>query len=303
MIYLFSGENDFAVKEALRARQAALGIPMERVQGADLTAAQLPDLLMGVSLFASERFVVIEQLSDNTALWEKLPDWLPRIADDITVVFVEAKPDKRTAAYKALKAAATVEEFPVWAEKDSALAKKWLLERAKAHGIALEDHAAAYVVDRVGVDQWRLASALDTLSLLEDITPAAIDDAIPANLSENVFQLFEVALKGDGAKVSQMIATLSLQEDAYALFALLSSQVQSLAVIAFKGDDNEPTKDFAIHPFVASKLTQQAKRYSKPAVARMLTLFAKADADLKRSRGEPWLVGEKLLLEITQLAK
>ena len=95
-----------------------------------------------------------------------------------------------------------------------------------------------------------------------------------------------------------MIATLSLQDDPYALFALLSSQVQTLAAIIFKADGDDPVKDFAIHPFVASKLTQQAKRFTKADSAHMLTLFAKADADLKRSRGEPWVVVEKLLLSL-----
>ena len=301
MVYLFTGENDFAVREALKELERSLGISAEHHSGAELTMAQLPDLLMGVSLFTVQRLVVLDRLSENTSLWQKLPDWVSRIANDSTVVFVEPKPDKRTTAYKALKANATVREFPLWTERDTSLAKQWVIERAKAHQLPIDTRTAAHLVERVGVDQWRLSSALDTLSLLDAITITIIDEVIPATLSENVFQLFEVALKGDKDRVAQMIATLSLQDDPYALFALLSSQVQTLAAIIFKADGDDPVKDFAIHPFVASKLTQQAKRFTKADSAHMLTLFAKADADLKRSRGEPWVVVEKLLLEITQL--
>ena len=300
MITWLVGENSFEVSAALRAIEVSFGEASERFDGTELALRQLPDLLMGVSLFSTKRLVVISDISKNASLWEKLPDWLGRINDDIHVVFIDEKPDKRTTSYKALKAASDVYEFAAWSERDDAKAEAWLASRAKDQSVAIDSKSIRHLVSRVGLDQWQLASALDTLSLLDEVSPQVIDDVIPPNLHENIFQLFEVALEGRSRQVAEMIKTLSLQEDPYALFALLTSQANTLAAVAYAELSDTPTKDFAIHPFVASKLTRHAKKLGKSHVAHIIEAFAKTDADMKRPRAEPWLLIQQLLLTIAR---
>ncbi len=299
MITWLVGENSFEIREAVKALEAEFQGTSERFDGADLNLAQLPDILMGVSLFAPERLVIISGISTNSLLWEKLPEWLPRINDDIHVVFVDTKPDKRTTTYKALKAAANLQEFPAWTDRDYAKAEAWVVHRAAALGLTLDRKLAAHVVGRVGMDQWQLANAVTTLSLLDAVSIEAINEVIPPNPTENIFQLFETALEGKREQVAAMLATLALQEDPYALFALLSSQALTLAAVTYAEDGANPAKDFAIHPFVAGKLVRHGKKLGKAKVGKILEVFAKTDADMKRSKGEPWLLIERTLLEIS----
>lgn len=298
MITWLIGENGFEVREALRAVEATFDGTPEKFDGSELKLANLPDLLMGMSLFASQRLVIIRDITANGALWEKLPDWLPRINEDIHVVFIDAKPDKRTTSYKALKASATVHEFSPWGERDYTKAQQWVSERAKQQGLTLDTRSAKHLVERVGLDQWQLAHALDVLHLLDTVSPQGIDEAIPANPAENIFQLFETVLEGNPRRAAAAMRTLELQEDPYALFALLSSQALSLAAIAFAGEDDAPVKDFAIHPFVASKMARHAKKLGRAKTGHILELFAQADADMKRSKAEPWILIEQLLLKV-----
>lgn len=298
MITWLVGENSFEIREALAALEAAFDGTPEKVDASGLSLAHLPDILMGMSLFAEKRLVIIRDISTNSLLWEKLPDWLPRINDDIHVVFVDEKPDKRTTSYKALKAAADLQEFPAWGDRDQTKAQQWVSARAQQQGVALDNRSAQHLVQRVGLDQWQLAHALDILSLLDDISPQVIDDSIPAQLMENIFQLFETALDGRASQTAAMVRTLELQEDPYAMFALLSSQALSLAAVTFAGDDDVPSKDFAIHPFVASKMVRHAKKLGKQKVAHIVELFAQTDADMKRSKAEPWILVEQLLLKV-----
>lgn len=298
MITWLVGENTFEVREALRAIEQKFNGTPEKVDAAGLTLAQLPDLLMGMTLFSTDRLVILSDITANSVLWEKLPDWLPRVNDTIHVVFIDTKPDKRTTSYKALKAAAELQEFPAWTDKDRSKAEQWVAARAKTLDVTLTPALARHLVERVGVDQWQLAHALDTLALLDTVTKETINDVVPPNLQENIFQLFETALDGKPTEVARQLNTLSLQEDPYALFALLSSQALTLAAVTFAEDHNEPTKDFAIHPFVASKLARHGKKLGKARVGHILELFAQTDADMKRSKAEPWLLIEKLLLVI-----
>lgn len=298
MITWLIGENSFEIREAVKAIEQQFDGTVERYDAADLSLARLPDLLMGVSLFATERLVIISELSQNTHLWEKLPDWLPRVNDTIHLVFTDTKPDKRKVSYKALKAVADVHEYAVWSERDTVKAEQWLLARAEAQKIPLGRNEAGHIVSRVGLDQWQLAEALEMLSLLDEITVATIHDVIPPHPQENIFQLFETALDGKASEVASKVSTLSLTEDPYALFALLSSQGVTLAAVTYAEEGSDPAKEFAIHPFVASKLARHGKRLGKQQVGRIVEVLAHTDADMKRSKAEPWLLIEKALLEI-----
>ena len=300
MITWLVGENSFEIREAVKAIEAAFKGKSERIDGTELTLARLPDLLMGMSLFSSERLVIISDISQNSTLWEKLPDWLERINDDIHLVLIDAKPDKRTTSYKVLKAAATMQEFPAWSDRDTQKAEQWVDARAKSLGVSMDRRAVQHLVQRVGLDQWQLAHALDTLSLLDAVTIETIDSVVPPNLHENIFQLFETALEGKSQQVVATLKTLALHEDPYALFALLTSQALSLAAVTYAEDDANPAKDFAIHPFVASKLVRHGKQLGKQRVGQIVEMFAKTDADMKRSKAEPWLLIEQLLLQVSQ---
>lgn len=301
MITVLTGTNSFEMNEALQAIVAQFEGTAERIDGADLELKQLPDLVMGGTLFAEKRLVIIRGLSENKTLWEKLPEWLPRVSDDVHLVLVETKPDKRTSAYKELKKAADVREFAEWTDRDRALADAWVQKRAESQGVKLDKKLAHHIVERVGLDQWQLAQALDKLALADTIDVATIEALIDANPAENIFQLFETALNGDSVKLHEMLQTLELTEDPYQLFALLSSQAFQLAGITYAGPDQNPAQDLAIHPFVASKLSRHARKIGKSGAARILKAFAKADADMKRSRGEPWLLIERTLLEVSTI--
>lgn len=296
MILVLSGTNSFAVQQVLRKVISEFDGRPERIDGTELELRNIPDLLMGGTLFAEKRLVIIRDLSSNSALWSKLPDWLARVSDDVQLVLVEDKLDKRTSAYKALKKAASVQEYNLYEERDRPLVETWLTRYAEQHGLQLDRKLTSHIVARVGLDQWQLAQAVEKLLLSEKQDIETIDALIEPTLSENIFALFETALNGDAKEVQRLIRTFELTEDPYATFALLSSQAFQLAAIAAAGAQNDPSKDLGIHPFVASKMTRHARRHGKQGTLRIVGVFAQADADMKRSKAEPWLLVERALL-------
>ena len=111
MITLLVGDNSFEIRRALDHIIESFDGQVEKVDGSTLEVKQLPDLLMGATLFAEKRLVVIKDLSENTGLWTTLVDWLPRLSEDTHLVLVEEKPDKRTKTFKELQKIAKVKEF------------------------------------------------------------------------------------------------------------------------------------------------------------------------------------------------
>lgn len=301
MITVLTGENSFEVNHALQEIVRGFDGVAEKVDGSELSLKQIPDLLMGGTLFASNRLVVARGLSENKAVWPNFADWLPRVSDDIHLVLVEPKLDKRTKTYKDLQKIAKVTEFAAWSERDTSKAEQWVAGEARALDIDIDNASVRLLVQRVGADQWLLHHALQKLAVLDRITPEVITEVIDANPMENVFDLFESALRGNASRVKQMIQTLELTEDPYRLFGLLSGQAFQLAALAVAGDkpNTEIAKDLGVHPYGLGKLATYANKMGRVGAKKVITVFAEADTAMKTSAAEPWLLIERALMKVS----
>lgn len=98
MLRVFVGEDRVGAEKALKL---ALNANYEVFDGENLTLIDLPSIFRGTSLFKTEkRQILIKDLSENTAVWEKVAEY---VDTDHEVVIWEAKIDKRSAGYKNLK--------------------------------------------------------------------------------------------------------------------------------------------------------------------------------------------------------
>lgn len=301
MVRLIAGDNSFEVERTLNAIIGEFSGVAEIVDGTDLDISRLPDLLMGGSLFADSRLVIIKNLSENKLLWPELGTWLGRISDDIDLVLVESKPDKRTTTFKTLKSLAQLIELPAWTEHDIAKAEVWLANEAKITGVELNKKSVQLLINRVGVNQWNLSHALEKLALTDDVTPEVISEIIDINPSENVFNLFDTAIQGDKQKVASLLLGLEKTEDPFRLFALLTNQAFQLSVVSSAEPTDEPAKDFGIHPYVLSKLRSSARKINKNSINKIINIFAEADDDMKTSKAEPWLLIERALIKVASI--
>lgn len=298
MITVLTGENNFEISRALDAIVESFDGTAEKFDGGGLELSQLPDLLLGGTLFASERLIIIKDLSTNKALWDVLPEWLERVDTDSRIVLVEPKPDKRTKTFKELKKHADVKEFALWGDRDQFAVEAWAIGEAKRQGVDLDKKSAHALVERIGLDQWQLYHAIEKLSVLEAITPDIIEEVIEPNPTENVFNLFEAALRGDSKKVTDMIKVLQRTQDPYMTFGLLSGQAFQLAALA--STTKSPTElasSIGAHPYALSKLAPHARNLGKPGAKKVIRIFADTDVAMKSSATDTWLLIEKALIQ------
>lgn len=297
MITVLTGGNSFEIARALDVLRAGFDGEPEVIDGAELELRQLPDLVMGATLFSTARQVIIKDLASNKTIWPVVEEWIGRVADDVQLILVEPQLDKRTKTYKALKAQTDLREFAPWKDGDLATAQRWVTSEAAARGITLDAAAVRALVARVGADQWQLHYALEKLAVLDAVTPAVIEQLIDAQPGENVFQLLDVALRGERRRLSQMLATLRHSEDGFRLFGLLSGQVFQLAALAVS---DRPLADVAAglgaSPYALGKLQAHADRLGRAGVRRVVRRFADADHRLKTGSDDEWTVLEVALL-------
>lgn len=105
MIRIFTGDDRVRAKREI---EKILGSDYEVIEGVDLEATDLPTVFYGNSLFTDKRKVLIRDLNENKAAWEKLPEYLESPHE---IIIWEGKIDKRTTLYKEIKDKVEVREF------------------------------------------------------------------------------------------------------------------------------------------------------------------------------------------------
>lgn len=296
MITVLTGENTFELQRAVDALVAAFPGSVERFDGAELELRQLPELLMGTTLFASERLVLIKGLSENASLWATFSDWIARSSDAVHLVLIETKLDKRTKTYKALKEQADLREFTPWKEGDSRSAEAWVMAEMSARQLTLDSASVRTLVARVGIDQWQLHFALEKLAVLDTVTPDVINEVIDVTPADSVFQVFEAALRGDRATLRRLMTNLEHTEDGFRLFGLLAGQACQLAALTVTDQPaSEVARALGVHPYALSKLQPHADRLGRSGARRVVRRLADADHRLKTGSGDVWTVLEAAL--------
>ena len=294
---LIYGDNDFEKRQELFKLAKDRGI--DRYDGEEVTLEKLRELATGQTLFAANNLSVIDGLSDNSDIWNRLPEILTSDAD---IVLTEGKIDKRTKTYKWLVKTAKTSEHVALIDRQRPKLTAWVISRAKDHGYTLDKGLAEELIDRLGYDQMRLDRTLEQLSLAETIDKDLIDRVVPLPRTENVFELFEAALRGERSRVHDIIAYLELTlglDGAYQTLGLLVSQLVPLNALVFGGAPGEIAKDFSTHPFVVQKLGAYARQLSASQVRQMNEALGRADMAMKSTTVSPWLLLENALIEMS----
>lgn len=301
MITLIVGENLYMRNEKIREITHSFHGAVERIDGGDVTSEMMADLFIGATLFASDRLIVIDRLSDNTAAWNALQDWVDKISQDTQVVLVENTIDKRTKTYKAIKKLAQIIEVnPLgYSDKQSAIA--WLDSQCKKNSLKLDRQTLQSMIDRAliqgdkpwvfWIDQAVLSQAISALSVIDNPKSEHVDAVLPPSKHENSFALFDAALSGDAERLKAMFDAIKATEIPQRLIGMLSNQIFQLSALVTSDQPlHVVARDIGAQPFVLEKLTQHAARLNRQDMSRIVALYADADERMKTSAGEPWQI-------------
>lgn len=287
MIHLLTGENSFEIERRLQSIVASFAGDAERIDGPELTPEQLPDIVMGQTLFASERLIVIKNVSTNTSVWSVLDQWLEK-SGDTDIVFIEAKPDKRTKTYKWLQKHAHVVETTLLSEHE---AEKWVVAEASAQGATIDARTARFLVEYVGTDQWRLQTEIQKLVLSgRDIDESTIHEFVEPTPQATSFELLDAAFAGRHETVERVLKVVGRSEDPYMFFGLLSSQLYAIALMHTAGQrrPDEIAKAAGVHPFVLKKVAPLARQLTAAQLGQLTEALAELDTTLKSLSVDPW---------------
>lgn len=294
MFFLLHGDNEFEMSERLADFKQKVGDDSLRdlnitvLDGRKTTLSEIQHAADAIPFLADKRLVIVEGLltrlasrkakdaGDDTPsgaakdFLNGLSAYVPHLPDSTRLVFVEFQPlNPKHPLIKLAeqqKGKTNIEcKLPGAGELP-----RWISERAKKCGGAIESTAAQRLAALIGGDLRRLDSEINKLVTYVNAPRAITEKDVTLLVSEasanSVFDLVDALGKRDGQRAAHELHHLLDQgESPLGLLAMIVRQFRLLILIKeLQGRNLSPdlmAKELGQHPFVIKKLNEQARLY------------------------------------------
>lgn len=261
---------------------------LEQFDGEETEFDRMREALQSLPFLASKKLVVLKKPSANKQFVETAEALLSDVSDTTDVIVVEPKLDKRLSYYKFLKKSTNFTEFN---ELDAAGLARWLVATAKERSGSLTQQDAAYLVDRIGVNQQQLSSELDKLlSYSQEISRDTIDAMTVRNPQSTTFDLLDAALGGKGERALALYEEQrAMNVEPQLIMGTFGWQLHVMALIKTAGNRDPQTiaKEAKLNPFVVRKSQALANRLSLAELKELIHRVATLDRRLKSEAIDP----------------
>ncbi len=296
--YLVFGEEPLqrfeAVAQIVQAAKQQGYLEVERLyldSGDDV--AQLADALQGMSLFASQRCVVLDL--GNGKIGKEMAALLQHYAEnpspDVILICHGEKLDKAQKNSKWFKQlAGWCCEVSITQLSGDRLSN-WLRQRATEHGVQLEPHALSLLQQHHEGNLLALSQELEKLALLypeQRISSSQLQQSLVDQSKFNVFQLIDTLLTNDVSQVNHMLQQLHDEglEPVIVSWALSREIAQLNALKQHPEQQSQLFKKFRIWPSRQPLIKQKIQQLSEQQLQQALQICALLERQIK-SYGQP----------------
>jgi DNA polymerase-3 subunit delta len=326
-IYLFDGDDEFAITESITRISRRLGdaniaeMNTTRLDGRSFTLSQLKDAVATVPFLASKRLVILShptsRLKDKQEQ-EEFINYLSAVKPTSKLVLVEydfltSERDKKDGRLNWLERWATspnqvkrvyLRHHP---QPTGGLMVRWIQDHVKMMGGQITPQAAVSLVNQIG-DDTRLASQeiIKLLTYVNFTRPVDTDDVehlTPLTAKIGDFELVN-ALRDKDQRKAQALLHRSLQEDdPLRIFQSIVYQIRMLIIareiLDQQGTINDFPKSLKISYYPAKLALESATRYSIKFLELIYHRLLDLDEAIKTGQMDADLALELLVIELT----
>jgi DNA polymerase-3 subunit delta len=184
---------------------------------------------------------------------------------------------------------------------------QWLMDKAKTKGGALSSTAAFALAQAVGNDTRTLALELDKILLYvnyaREITEEDVHLLTSQQQAANVFDMIDALSNRRYPVAFRLLHQILTDEDGMRVFGMLTRQfrllIQANEVLAEGGRETDIAKALKQHPFVAKKLSQQARNFTFEQLQGYYQQLQAYDSDIKIGKIQPALAMELFISQMS----
>jgi DNA polymerase-3 subunit delta len=326
-IYLFDGDDEFAITESIskivsRLGDASIaGMNTTHLDGRSSSLSQLKDAVATVPFLAAKRLVILSHPTDRLKDKNDQVEFIAYLSAEkptsklilVEYDFLTSDRDRRDGRLNWLEKWAV---SPAQAKRvfmrhhpqpSGALMVKWIQEHVKLEGGQISPQAAVSLANQVGDDS-RLASQEITklLTYVNGTRPVDVDDVehlTPFTAKIGDFELVN-ALRDHDARKAQALLHRSLQEDdPQRIFQSIVYQIRLLMIarelIDTNGTLNDIPKSLKISYYPAKFALDSAAHYTSKFMDYIYHRLLELDEAIKTGQMDADLALELLVTELT----
>ena len=307
-IYLLFGEEGY-LKRQYRDRLTRAMLPEGDTmnyacyEGKGIEIREVIDLAETMPFFAERRLIVFE----NSGLFKSggtdLADYIKELPESTSFVFVENEVDKRSKLYKAVKARGRAVELGF---QDENTLKRWVAGLIRNENKQAGEQTIAYFLNKTGTDMENITKELEKLFCYtfgrDTITKEDVDAVCVAQITNHIFEMVDaVAQKKQKKALELYYDLLALKEPPMRILFLMIRQYRILLQV--KGllkagyGRKEVASKAGLHPFVAGKYMDLAKRFPSGELRAIMEEGADLEQSVKTGRLTDHLAVELFLVK------
>ncbi|MGA7193470.1 MAG: DNA polymerase III subunit delta [Anaerolineales bacterium] len=317
IIFLY-GNDEFAITRRLAefgsifTDSTSADMNTARLDARTMTEDELNNAVNSMPFLASQRLVLLANPSaryNKADSRKKFLEFIEKIPDSTRLVMYESVEPRDAEKHWLNK----------WAEK-SKLAQTqafllprlkdmsgWILNETKNQNGQIEKAAADKLVEMVGADTRQAAQEISKLlAYVNWARPIKVTDVEAVSIvtaEPDIFAMVDALASGNGKSAQKLLHRLLENEDAFSVWGMVVRQfrllLQAREVLDARGGVNEITSALGVHPYVAGKVMDQAKRFSLSSLEKIYHELLEIDEAAKRSQVPLDLAMETLVVELT----
>ena len=306
------GSERFLIDRAVDLIKETVLVPATRdfnydtLQAKEAGVARIVACARTLPMMAPRRLVLVRDVSALSA--NDLAGLLPYVAAPVPeacLVLLAEDADLRTKFYLTFQKHGLLLKLAPLPEKQLA---GFVEAEAKRQKIGLEAGVASAIADEIGSDLAQLCDALERLSCYvavgAKVKLSDVEEVVATTRQHSVFELIDaVGARQRGEALRLLSGMLGAQEPALRLLAMLARHVRQLwqtedALSHGAHGQADVASTLGLHPFVAGKLVEQARRLSAERIGRMHEAIYQTDRSLKLSKLDDLRVMEGLILRL-----
>ncbi len=304
--YLLYGSEGYLRNYYKKALKVALvnegdNLNYSYFEGTGTNPSEVAGLLSTMPFMAEHRVIIVEnsgwmvkssgeegeEKSSGDGKLSLVIEGIKNIPEDVIIIFVEEKADKRSKLYKAITSKGVAEEFGE--QQDETLAR-WLINQAKAAGKSMDPATAMYLVSECGKNMFLLEKEIEKLIAWcldrPGITREDVDTVCTHQVNNKIFDMVTaIAMHRQKEALAMYYDLLVLRESPFHILTLMVRQYTRMLAVKDAMLKKIPLASLAgrleMQDWLVKKIGDQTRNISLKEIRRNLEACAKADEDIK----------------------
>jgi DNA polymerase-3 subunit delta len=323
LIHLFSGSDDYSLKQELHKIKTVMGddeilsINTSYLDGLKIDLSEFKNVIETTPFLAKKRLVIIngflsrfgtktlaETSKTEIDLIRDLLGNMPSTTTLVLIDIIDGNDLFKNPLFMVIKSIADVRTFP---QPNLSQLRQWTRERLRVRGGRMSDQAVEFLVRLIGSDLWILGSEIEKLIIYSDgrtISHKDVEEVVGFTQQLNVFNLVDAIIeRRPGVAVTALEQLLKNGEQPTYILFMIARQLR--LIVRAKSLMNQGERAISIKKilgiksdFVWKKTVQQIQCFTMSHIIDLYNKLLETDIDIKTGRYDANLAVDMMVTEL-----